>query len=108
MLANDLHYFWAVGKGETQGRRRRAVCIRPPPHLHVSFSFAVCWTRLTGPVYSGDFTVGVSFALAFWSYIPLYPLPIEIGLLLLKVLIEVRDGHHTPRRSGKLMWECVF
>ena len=41
-LASGLHCFWAVGKGETQGRRRRAVCIRPPPHLHVSFSFAVC------------------------------------------------------------------
>ena len=45
---------------------------------------------------------GASLALALWSYIPLYLLPVQIGLLLLKMSIEVRDRYQSPRRSDEL------
>ena len=44
-------------------------------------------------IYSGNLIVSASFALAFWSYIPLYALPLSIGAYLLKVPIEVCDRH---------------
>ena len=44
---------------------------------------------------------GASLALALWSYIPLYLLPVQIGLLL-KMSIEVRDRYQSPRRSDEL------
>ena len=46
--------------------------------------------------------MGASFALAFWSYIPLYTLPINIGAHLLKLPIEVCPRHQRPRRSNEL------
>jgi len=55
---------------------------------------------------SGNLIVGASFALAFWSYIPLYFLPIAIGAYLLKVPIEVCDRHQRPRQNRVLMNEC--
>ena len=48
------------------------------------------------PTRRGSFIVRASFALAFWSYIPLYVLPIATGGCLLKVLIEVRGGGIKP------------
>ena len=58
-------------------------------------------------VYSGSLVAGTSLALAFWSYIPLYLLPIKIGLLLLKLPIEVRGCHQSPCRSGELTNEHI-
>ena len=58
--------------------------------------------RLTISLHSGSVIATTSLALAFWSYIPLYLLPVKIGLLLLKVPLEVRDRHQSPRRSGEL------
>ena len=57
---------------------------------------------LTTLMHSGNLIVGASLALVFWSYIPLYTLPIAIGGYLLKVPIEVRDPHQRPRRSREL------
>ena len=49
-------------------------------------------------IHSGNLIVGASLALAFWSYIPLYALPIAIGACLLKVSIEVRDHSMSTSR----------
>ena len=43
------------------------------------------------PIYSGNLIIGASLTLAFWSYIPLYALPVAFGAYLLKVPIEVRN-----------------
>lgn len=65
--------------------------IRHPLYAQV-FLFAVCWVVfLMIFVYSGHLIAGASLALAFWSYIPLYALPVAFGAYLLKVPIEVRD-----------------
>ena len=56
---------------------------------------------LTTSLYSGSLMAGASLALALWSYIPLYLLPVQIGLLL-KMSIEVRDRYQSPRRSDEL------
>jgi len=58
-------------------------------------------------MHSGSVIVEVSFALAFWSYIPLYALLFAISGSVLKVPIEVRDRHKHPRRS-KLTNEHTF
>ncbi|KAF9644425.1 hypothetical protein BDM02DRAFT_3121957 [Thelephora ganbajun] len=42
------------------------------------------------PIYTGNLITGVSFALVFWSYIPLYILPITIAGHALKMPIEER------------------
>ena len=54
---------------------------------------------------SGNLIVGASLALAFWSHIPLYFLPIAIGACILKVPIEVRDRHQRLRQNRVLMSE---
>ena len=59
-------------------------------------------------MHNGSIISGASFALAPWSYIPLYALPALIGGCLLKVPIEVCDRHRCPRRRGELMNERVF
>lgn len=51
------------------------------------------------PSHSGNLIVATSFALAFWSYIPLYTLPITICGHLLKLPIEV-CGHCLPARRS--------
>ena len=56
-------------------------------------------------IYSGSLIAGASFALAFWSYIPLYALPFAIGAYLIKVPIEVCD-HHQPPVEAALILEC--
>jgi len=56
-------------------------------------------------IHSGNLIVAASLPLAFWSYIPLYALPIAIGACLLKVKIEVCDRHQHPRRGRVLMNE---
>jgi hypothetical protein len=62
------------------------------------FSFTVCRTMpLIIFICSGNFFVGTSLALAFWSYLPLYVLPIAIGACVSKVSIEVCDRHQRPR-----------
>jgi len=55
------------------------------------------------PIHSGSFIVGAAFALALWSYVPLYILPITIGGHLLKMEIEVRNLRRRPRRSRELI-----
>jgi len=42
------------------------------------------------PIYTASLIIEASLALAFWSYIPLYALPLAIGGCLLKVPIEER------------------
>ena len=56
-------------------------------------------------IYSGSLISGASFALAFWSYIPLYALPFAIGACLLKVQIEVCD-HCQLSVEVALILEC--
>jgi protein-S-isoprenylcysteine O-methyltransferase Ste14 len=65
--------------------------VRHPIYTQVSYSPFAEIAPLTTPIYSGNLIVGASLALAFWSYIPLYTLPIAIGGYLLKVPIEVCD-----------------
>jgi len=54
---------------------------------------------LTILIHSASLIIEASLALAFWSYLPLYALPLAIGGYLLKVPIEVRHRHQHPRES---------
>ena len=53
----------------------------------------------------GAAAAGASLTLAFWSYIPLYALPVAIGACLLKVPIEVEDHRQRPAEVA-LILEC--
>ena len=48
---------------------------------------------------SGSIFIAASSALVLWSYIPLYALFFAISGSVLKVPIEVRYPHQSPRRS---------
>ena len=58
------------------------------------------------PIHSASIITETSLALAFWSWIPLYALPITLCACILKVPIEVCDLRQRPRRSRALMSEC--
>ena len=51
----------------------------------------------------GAAAAGASLALAFWSYIPLYALPVAIGACLLKVPIEVEDPQNSEHGKHYLL-----
>ena len=64
---------------------------RHPIYTQVSNSPSSKPPSSTILTHRGTLIVCTSLALAFWSYIPLYTLPLAIGGYLLKVPIEVRD-----------------
>ena len=84
--------------------------VRHPIYTQVSHSiFTVYRTAsLTIPMHSGALIDQASLVLVLWSYLPLCSLAVAIGGCLLKVPIEVRGVHHSPCRSGELIYECTF
>ncbi|KAF9781216.1 hypothetical protein BJ322DRAFT_260561 [Thelephora terrestris] len=74
------------------GDQFHAIGIREKPRLVDSGPYAY----VRHPIYTGNLIIATSFALAFWSYIPLYALPITIGGHLLKLPIEERTLTEDP------------
>ena len=104
-----LTFFWITDKGETKARRLWPLRICPPPHLHASSPFPLRWTMtLIIPVHSGALITEASFALVFWSYLPLYALLLAIGGCLLKVPIEVRDRLRRPHPELRTDYEWAY
>ena len=59
-------------------------------------------------IHRGSIVLGASFALAVWSYIPLYTLLFAIGGCLLKMPIEVCGHHQRPTCRRELIDESMF
>jgi len=96
------------------GDQFQSIGVREKPRLVDSGPFAY----VRHPVYTGSLIAGASFALAFWSYLPLYVLPVAIGACILRVPIEeeaiMRDPelgneyrayrHRVPYRIIPYIW----
>jgi len=96
-MAGLLVYYAGGAFGRTAmkvlGDQYSPIGIKEKPRLVDHGPFA----SVRHPLYTASIITETALALAFWSYIPLYALPITICACLLKVPIEERTLEQDPQ-----------